>query len=54
MLKRETWEESENLTREFIQENLEMESKDITTERAHRTGSSKINGKKRLIIVKFL
>ena len=30
-----------------------MESKDITIERAHRTGS-KINGKKRPIIVKFL
>ena len=35
----ETWEESENLIREFIKENLEMESKDITIERAHRTGS---------------
>ena len=30
-----------------------MESKDITIERAHRTGS-KINGKKRAITVKFL
>ena len=30
-----------------------MVSKDITIERAHRTGS-KINGKKRAIIVKFL
>ena len=49
----ETWEESENLIREFIERNLEMESKDITIERAHRTGS-KINGKKRAIIVKFL
>ena len=37
----------------FIEENLEMESKDITIERAHRTGS-KINGKKRAIITKFL
>ena len=40
----ETWEESENLIREFIERNLEMESKDITIERAHRTGS-KINDK---------
>ena len=48
----ETWEESENLIREFIERNLEVERKDITTERAHRTGS-KINGKKRAIIVKF-
>ena len=30
-----------------------MERKDITSERGHRTGS-KINGKKRAIIVKFL
>ena len=29
-----------------------MESKETTIERAHRTGS-KINGKKRAIIVKF-
>ena len=49
----ETWEESENLIREFIERNLEMKSKDITIERAHRTGF-KINGKKRAIIVKFL
>ena len=49
----ETWEESENLIREFIERDLEMESKDITTERAHRTGS-KENGKKRAIIVKFV
>ena len=31
----ETWEESENLIREFIEGNLEMESKDISIERAH-------------------
>ena len=49
----ETWEESENLIRDFIEENPEMESKDTITERARRTGS-KLNGKKRLIIVKFL
>ena len=49
----ETWEESENLIREFIETNLEMGSKYITIERAHRTGF-KINGKKRAIIVKFL
>ena len=49
----ETWEESENLIREFIERNLEIESKDITIERANRTGS-RINGKKRAIIVKFL
>ena len=47
-----TWEESENLIREFIETNLEMGSKDITIERAHRTGF-KINGKKRAITVKF-
>ena len=47
------WEENENLIRKFIEKNLEMESKDITIERAHRTGS-KINGKKRAIIVKCL
>ena len=47
------WKESENLIRELIERNLEMESKDITIEKAHRTGS-KINGKKRAIIVKFL
>ena len=34
-------EESENLIREFIEENLGMESKDIAIERAHRTGSNK-------------
>ena len=49
----ETWEESENLIGEFIERNLEMEIKDITIEREHRTGS-KLNGKKRAIIVKFL
>ena len=49
----ETWEESENLIRDFIEENLEMESKDITIERVHRT-RSKLNGKKRPIIVNFL
>ena len=41
----ENWEESENLIREFIERNLEMKSKEMTIERAHRTGS-KINGKK--------
>ena len=49
----ETWEESENLIREFLEENLQMESKDVIIERAHRT-DSKIEGKKRAIIVKFL
>ena len=49
----ETWEESENLIREFLEENLQMESKDVIIERAHRT-DSKIQGKKRAIIVKFL
>ena len=47
------WKESENLIRELIERNLGMESKDITIEKAHRTGS-KIKGKKRAIIVKFL
>ena len=46
----ERWEESENLRREFIEENLEMERKDKTIERAHKTGS-KINGKKSAIVV---
>ena len=36
-----------------MKENLEMESKHINIERSHRTGS-KINGKKRAIIAKFL
>ena len=49
----ETWEKSEDLIRGFIEGNLEMESKDMTIERAHRTGS-KINGKKRAINVQFL
>ena len=49
----ETWEESENLIPENIERNLEIESKDITIERAHRTGS-KINDKKRAIIIKFI
>ena len=49
----ETWEESENLIRELIEENLEMESKDIIIERVLRTGS-KINRKKIAIIVTFL
>ena len=40
----DSWEESENLIRKFIERNLEMESNDITIERAHRTGC-KINGK---------
>ena len=30
----EAWEESENLIREFIEENLEMESKDIAIEKS--------------------
>ena len=49
----ETWEESDNLIRDIIKRNLEMQRKDITIDRAHRTGS-KINSKKRAIIVKFL
>ena len=49
----EIWEESENLIPEFIERNLEMGRKDITIERAHRTGF-KINGKKRAITVTFL
>ena len=40
----ETWEESENLMREFIEGNLEIENKVITIGGAHRTGS-KINYK---------
>ena len=36
-----------------MEENLQMERKDITIARSHRTGS-KANGKKRAIIVKFL
>ena len=48
----ETWEESEKLIREFIEENLEMESKDIIIERAHK--AFKINDKKTAIVVKFL
>ena len=46
----EIWEESEKLIRE---KNLEMESKDITLETSHRRGS-KINGKKRAIIIRSL
>ena len=42
-------EERDNLILVFI----ELESKDITIERTHRTGS-KINGKKKAIIVTFL
>ena len=49
----EIWEESDNLIREYIERNLEIESKDMTIERAHRTGS-KTNGKKKAIIAKFL
>ena len=49
----ETAEESENIIREFVGENLELEIKHITIERAHRT-SSKTNCKKRAVIVKFL
>ena len=49
----ETWEESDNLIRDIIKRNLEMWRKDITIDRAHRTGS-KINSKKRAIIAKFL
>ena len=45
----ETWEQCENLIREVIEENLEMERKDITIERPHE-----INGKKRPNNVKFL
>ena len=48
----ETWEESENLMREFIERNLEMESKDITIEREHRTGS-KITVGKELLLLNF-
>ena len=47
-----TLEESEDLMRQFIEENLEMESKDITIDRAHRSGS-KINGRKRAIILNY-
>ena len=48
----ETLEESENLIREFIERNLEMESKDITIERAHRTGF-KITVGKELLLLNF-
>ena len=49
----ETWEERENLIREFLEGNLEMENNDITIERTHIT-RSKINVKKIGIIVQFL
>ena len=48
----ETLEENENLIREFIERNLEMESKDITIEREHRTGS-KITVGKELLLLNF-
>ena len=41
------------ILREFIKENLEMESKAITIKKAHRTGS-KVNGKERAIIANLL
>ena len=47
------WEESEKLIRGLLEETLEMKSKDLTMERAHRT-SFKVNDEKRATIVKFL
>ena len=47
------WKEKENLIQKFIEENLEMESKDTIIERVYRTGF-KINDKKKDIMLKFL
>ena len=49
----EMWKEKENLIQKFIEEDLEMESKDIIIERVHKTGF-KINDKKKDIMQKFL
>ena len=47
------WKESEKLIRELLEETLEIKSKNLTMERAHRT-SFKVNDEKRAVIVKFL
>ena len=49
----ETWEESEKKVKFFLQENLSLETDEITIERGHRVGK-KEEGKRRTIIAKFL
>lgn len=51
----ESWTDSEKKVREFFSNKLKVDSKSIEIERAHRTGSVKMNtGKPRPIVVKFL
>ena len=50
---RETWEESETKVKVFLQEKLDLETAEITIERAHRIGK-KEEVKRRTLIAKFL
>ena len=49
---RESWEECENKTYDLFEEKLEMDTSNITIERAHRVGE-KSNDKERAIVVQF-
>ena len=49
---RESWEECENKIYDLLEEKLEMETSNITIERAHRVGE-KSNYKERAIVVQF-
>ena len=49
---RESWEECENKIYDLLEEKLEMETSNITIERAHRVGE-KSNDKERTIVVQF-
>ena len=49
---RESWEECENKIYDLLKEKLEMDTGNITIERAHRVGE-KSNDKEREIVVQF-
>ena len=48
----ESWEECENKIYDLLEEKLEMDTSNITIERAHRVGE-KSNDKERAIVVQF-
>ena len=48
----ESWEECENKIYDLLEEKLEMDTSNITIERAHRVGE-KSNNKERTIVVQF-
>ena len=49
----ETWEESEIKVKVFLQEKLDLETNEITIERAHKIGK-KEEGRRRTSMAKFL